>query len=117
MRLFVIELDGVVVAISVNFVQNDRMMAWVTTYDPDFGRASPGMVLIFDYVQWSFDHGLGVVDLLCGGETFKDRLASEVVPLRSTIGARTMKGSLALLAQGVRQKLGAAFSKKLVEPA
>jgi CelD/BcsL family acetyltransferase involved in cellulose biosynthesis len=105
LRVFVIELDGVVVAVSINFVQHDRMMAWVTTYDPDFARASTGMVLIFDYVQWSIDHGLDMVDLLCGGEAFKDRLANDIVPLHSFIGARTAKGSIALLLQGVRRKL------------
>jgi len=105
LRVFVIEVNGTVVAISVNFVQRGTMMAWVTTYDPDFARASPGMVLIFDYVQWSIDHGLGMVDLLCGGEAFKDRLATQVVALQSLVGARTAKGSLALLADGVRQRL------------
>lgn len=105
LRLFVIELDGAIVAVSVNFVQHGTMMAWVTTYDPDFARASPGMVLIFDYVQWSIDNGLGMVDLLCGGEAFKDRLATHVVTLESVVGARSAKGTLALLAQNMRQKL------------
>jgi len=105
LHVFAIELDGVIAAISINFVQHDTMMAWVTTYDPDFARASPGMVLIFEYVQWSFDHGLGMVDLLCGGEAFKDRLATHTVTLQTLIGARTVKGSLALLADGIRQKL------------
>ena len=105
LRLFVIELNGTAVAIAVNFAQRNTMMAWVTTYDPDFARASPGMGLIVDYVQWSIDHNLGMVDLLCGGEAFKNRLATDVVTLHSVIGARTVKGSLALLADEVRQKL------------
>ena len=105
LRLFVIELNGTAVAISVNFAQRDTMMAWVTSYDPDFARASPGMGLIVNYVQWSIDHGLGMVDLLCGGEAFKDRLATDVVTLHSVIGARTVKGSLALLADDMRQQL------------
>ncbi|WP_420961625.1 GNAT family N-acetyltransferase [Brucella sp. IR073] len=105
LHIFVIERDGVIAAISINFIQHDTMMAWVTTYDPDFARASPGMVLIFEYVQWAFDHGIGTVDLLCGGEAFKDRLASHSVTLQTFIGARTAKGALALLADGVRQRL------------
>jgi len=63
------------------------------------------MSLIVNYVQWSIDHGLGMVDLLCGGEAFKDRLATDVVTLHSVIGARTVKGSLALLADDMRQRL------------
>lgn len=116
LRLFVIELDGTPVAISVNLAQRDTMMAWVTTYDPDFARASPGMGLIFSYVQWSIDHGLGMVDLLCGGEAFKDKLATDVVTLRSVIGAGTVRGSLALLADDVRQKLQQKRSRDSTTP-
>jgi CelD/BcsL family acetyltransferase involved in cellulose biosynthesis len=60
---------------------------------------------MFSYVQWSFDHGLHMVDLLCGSEAYKDRISTHVVTLESVIGPRTAKGSLALLADGVRQKL------------
>jgi len=102
LRLFVMELNGTPVAISVNFVQRNTMMAWVTTYDPDFARASPGMSLIVSYVQWSIDHGIGMVDLLCGGEAFKDKLATHAVHLNSITGARTASGRLALFADRIR---------------
>ncbi len=105
LRLFVLELNGAAVAISVNFAQHNTMMAWVTTYDPVHGRGAPGMRLIFEYIQWSIDHGLGMVDMLCGGEAFKDKLATHVVVLRSVIGARTAKGWLAILADRAYQKL------------
>ncbi|MCO5132674.1 MAG: GNAT family N-acetyltransferase [Xanthobacteraceae bacterium] len=105
LRLFVLELDGVPVAISVNLAQHDTMMAWVTTYDPAHARGAPGMRLIFEYIQWSIDHGLAQVDMLCGGEAFKDKLATHVVVLRSVIGARTAKGMLAILADRIHQKL------------
>ncbi|MDW6022418.1 GNAT family N-acetyltransferase [Mesorhizobium sp. BAC0120] len=105
LRLFVVELNGVMVAAEINFVQRNTMMAWVASYDPEFSRASPGTALMFSYVQWSFDHGLNMVDLLCGSEAYKDRFSTHVVTLKSVIGPRTAKGSLALLADGMRQKL------------
>lgn len=117
LRLFVMELNGTPVAISVNLAQRNTMMAWVTTYDPDFARASPGMGLIFSYVQWSIDHGLGMVDLLCGGEAFKDKLATDVVTLRSVIGARTVRGSLALLADDVRHSFQQRRNRNNTAPA
>jgi CelD/BcsL family acetyltransferase involved in cellulose biosynthesis len=95
LRLFVLECDGIVIAASVNFVQRDTMMAWVTTYDPDFGAASPGTILIMDYTRWSFDNGLRTVDFLCGGEAFKERFATESVTLNSVMGTRTLRGMLA----------------------
>ena len=95
LRIFVLECDGLVIAASVNFIQHDTMMAWVTTYDPDFGAASPGTILIMDYARWSFDNGLHTVDFLCGAEAFKERFATQSVTLKSFLGARTLPGKLA----------------------
>ena len=107
LRIFVLESDDRVVAISVNFVQRETMMAFLTTYDPDFGRASPGVVLMIDYIRWSLDNGLKMVDFLCGGEAFKERFATEAVTLQSALGARTFLGRLAMMTDGLRQKIRA----------
>lgn len=98
LRVFVLECAGTVVAVSINFVQRNTMMAFVTTYDPDHERASPGMVLMMDYIQWSIDQGLTMVDFLCGGEDFKRRFATQSVTLESVLGARSLRGALAALA-------------------
>jgi CelD/BcsL family acetyltransferase involved in cellulose biosynthesis len=98
LRLFVLELDGLVVAVSVNFVQRNTLMAFVTTYDPAFERASPGTLLINDYIMWAFDHGLGTVDFLCGAEAFKLRFATETRTLFSLVGAGSLRGEVALAA-------------------
>ncbi|WP_430912037.1 GNAT family N-acetyltransferase [Methylobacterium sp. sgz302541] len=97
LRLFVLECDGVVVAVSINFEQAGTMMAFVTTYDPALERGSPGMVLMMDYIQWSIDRGLGAVDFLCGAEPFKLKFATRSVRLDSLVGARTVAGAAALL--------------------
>jgi CelD/BcsL family acetyltransferase involved in cellulose biosynthesis len=103
LRLFVLECDGVVIAASVNFVQRGALMAWVTTYDPDFGAASPGTILIMDYTRWSFDNGLKTVDFLCGAEAFKARFATESVTLSSFMGTRTLRGMLAQRTDRIRR--------------
>ncbi|MFD0938600.1 GNAT family N-acetyltransferase, partial [Methylobacterium trifolii] len=97
LRAFVLECDGAVVAVSINFVQAGTMMAFVTTYDPAFERGSPGMVLMMDYIQWSIDHGLHTVDFLCGAEAFKSRFATHSVTLDSVMGTRTLPGAAALV--------------------
>jgi CelD/BcsL family acetyltransferase involved in cellulose biosynthesis len=103
LHIFVLECDGAMVAVSINFVQHHTMMAFVTTFDPDFGQASPGMILMMDYIQWSIDHGLGTVDFLCGAESFKHKFATQGVVLQSVLGTRTAQGSLASLADHMRQ--------------
>jgi CelD/BcsL family acetyltransferase involved in cellulose biosynthesis len=105
LHIFVLELADTVVAISINVVQRRRMMAFITTYDPEFERASPGMVLMMDYIQWSIDQGLSMVDFLCGGEDFKRRFATQAVTLDSVSGARTLLGRLAVLADGAQHAI------------
>lgn len=90
LRVFVIEVNGKFVAISINFEQQGTMMAFITTYDPDFERASPGTLLMTDYIRWSFDHGLHTVDFLCGAEAFKQRFGNAAV----TLGTLTATGSI-----------------------
>lgn len=102
LRIFVLECDGAVIAVSVNFVQRGTLMAFLTSYDPDFERGSPGMVLLMDYVQWSISQGLTMVDFLCGEEPFKQKFATRSVTLTSVMGSRTLKGMLAMLADRSR---------------
>jgi CelD/BcsL family acetyltransferase involved in cellulose biosynthesis len=105
LRVFVIECAGQMVAVSLNFVQRDTMMAFVTTYDPEFDRASPGMLLMVDYVRWSIDNGLKLVDFLCGDEPFKLRFANTSVTLETFMGTRTLLGTAATLADDVRYRI------------
>jgi CelD/BcsL family acetyltransferase involved in cellulose biosynthesis len=104
LRVFVLECNGETVAISVNFVQNGTLMAFLTSYDPSFERGSPGMVLLMDYVQWSIDQGLEAVDFLCGEEPFKEKFASRSTQLTSVMGPRTLKGRAAMLIDNVRHR-------------
>lgn len=108
LRVFVLERDGTIVAISVNFVQDGTMMAFLTSYDPAVERGSPGMVLMVDYIKWAFDNGLATVDFLCGAEDFKSRFATETVTLKSITGARGLIGHAAMLVdtlvQGIKRR-------------
>lgn len=104
LHIFVLESAGKSIAVSINFVQRGTMMAFVTTYDPDFERASPGTVLMMDYIQWSIDRGLVMVDFLCGGEDFKRRFATQSQILESVTGSRTILGRLAVAADGLARR-------------
>lgn len=105
LHIFVLECDGLVVAVSLNFVQRGTMMAFVTSYDPAFERGSPGMILMMDYIQWSIDNGLHTVDFLCGAEAFKRRFSTTGVRLDAVIGSRTLPGAMAVMADRAAQSL------------
>ena len=112
LRIFVLECAGKVIAISVNFVQRGTLMAFVTSYDAEYERGSPGMVLLMDYVQWAIDEGLGGVDFLCGSESFKARYATQQLTLTSVMGPRTLKGRFAMLADDLRHRGKAAIAAR-----
>jgi CelD/BcsL family acetyltransferase involved in cellulose biosynthesis len=96
MRLFVLTCGDKMAAASVNFLCGEGMQAYLTSYDPAFDRASPGMILIVRYTRWAFDHGVRIVDFLRGDEAFKSRLANCEVILHSYLGARTLLGRAAI---------------------
>ena len=105
LRVFVLERDGVIIAISINFVQGATMHAFLTSYDPAVEKGSPGMVLMVDYIKWSIDQGLGTIDFLCGDEGFKSRFATTTVTLESLAGSRGLTGAAAMLADRVAVKV------------
>ncbi|MCJ2068047.1 GNAT family N-acetyltransferase [Methylobacterium sp. J-030] len=112
LHAFVLECGGDVVAVSINFVQAGAMMAFVTTYDPEVERASPGMVLMMDYIMWSIDRGLHTVDFLCGDEGFKSRFGTEALTLASMTGARTPQGTAAQLVDRAQHAWRQRFGKQ-----
>ena len=111
LHAFVLECGGAVVAVSINFVQAGAMMAFVTTYDPEVERASPGMVLMMDYIMWSIDHGLHTVDFLCGDEGFKGRFGTQNLTLASMMAARTPQGFAAFAVDRARYALRRRFGR------
>lgn len=113
LRLFVMEVDGLIVAISVNFEQHGSLMAFVTSYDPAFERASPGTLLMSDYIMWAFDHGLHTVDFLCGAEAFKQRFGTEAVTLGTLTAPGSVRGRAVLALDRLRHQLA---KKRKPEP-
>ena len=102
LRLFVMEVDGLIVSISVNFEQHGSLMAFVTSYDPAFERGSPGTLLMSDYIMWAFDRGLHTVDFLCGAEAFKQRFGTAAVTLATLAAPGSLLGRAVLALDRVR---------------
>lgn len=90
---FVLEVDGTAIATSFNIMDGQHLLAFVTAYDPVFKRASPGTVLMVDYVVWAFDAGCCEVDFLRGDEPFKLIYANTRTGLSSYLGPQTIRGT------------------------
>lgn len=79
---------------------------WFPAYDPQFGRFSPGVVLLAQLARSVEDWGVRTIDLGAGKEPYKDRLMSGSVPLAQ--GSVALPGPLAAgrrLTGGVKHML------------
>jgi CelD/BcsL family acetyltransferase involved in cellulose biosynthesis len=61
------------------------------------------MLLMVDYIGWSIDNQLKLVDFLCGAEAFKLRFATQSEVLGTVVMARTPLGHAALLVDRLRE--------------
>ncbi len=98
LQVFSIHCGETVVAGSLNIVSGLRMQAFFAAYDPAFDRASPGTLVMVEYLIWAFNHGMAEVDFLCGEEQYKYKFTTAHTDLASYVGARTWIGSIALAA-------------------
>ena len=96
LQVFSIHCGDTLVAGSLNIVDGTRMQAFFAAYDPAFDRASPGTLVMVEYLTWAFDHGMAEVDFLCGEEQYKFKFATTQTNLASYVGARTWIGGIAL---------------------
>jgi CelD/BcsL family acetyltransferase involved in cellulose biosynthesis len=94
--IFVMECDGVIIAGSVNAVHDDRMLALFATYDPQYDRAGPGIILMTEYTKWAFDEGLTEIDYLLGAEPYKFKFANQRSDLYIYVRGYTTLGRFAL---------------------
>ena len=99
LQVFAITCDGSFVAGLVNIVCDGWAAAFFSAFDEQYDRASPGTVVLVEFLLWAFDHGLPVVDFLCGDEGYKLKFANSRLGLASYVGARTMLGHAALASE------------------
>jgi CelD/BcsL family acetyltransferase involved in cellulose biosynthesis len=97
LKIFLLQCGDRPVAISINAVQNDEMLAFFATYDAAYQRGSPGIVLMTEYTMWAFDRGIKAIDYLRGEESYKFKFANVAVPMSHLIAAKTLRGGVGLL--------------------
>lgn len=92
--VFVLEIDGVVIAGTLNILDGSKMLAFVAAYDLAYERASPGTILMVDYAMWAFDAGFREIDYLRGEQPYKLRFANARTYLSGCQGGQTAKGKI-----------------------
>ena len=93
--LFRLTLDGKPVAAFLTTIDRTRIELLVTTFDPNYGRFSPGMLLIEDVVRWGFAHGLSF-DMRPLWLEYKERWANGTTAVISYRVPLSLKGAIRL---------------------
>lgn len=95
LALFRLTLDGKPIAAFLATIDRTRTEMMVTSFDPEYGRYSPGMLLIEDVTQWSFEHGL-TFDMRPLRLEYKERWANTLTQRISYTSPLTWKGVIIL---------------------
>ena len=116
LRIFLIQRAGTIIAGSVNAIDGTSMLALFATYDPEYERGSPGILLMTEYTKWALDQGIEEVDYLLGAERYKFRYANRLIKLHVVAAARTPLGWLTLQAERWRQRQVAGVISRSAAP-
>jgi CelD/BcsL family acetyltransferase involved in cellulose biosynthesis len=76
--LFTLHVGGVMAAAHFALRGPGILHAWFIAHDPEFGRYSPGVVLIDHMLRWGSENGVRELDLGPGDYRFKFQLANTV---------------------------------------
>jgi hypothetical protein len=103
LRLCFMRIDGRAVAMQLAVEWRDRLWLMKIGYDEDFGRCSPGMLLMLESTRWAANRGLRSVELLGMPAPWTDMWTEEVRPC-VTVGVYPARprGIAALVADGTR---------------
>jgi CelD/BcsL family acetyltransferase involved in cellulose biosynthesis len=80
LRLYLLELDGRLIAADYGCAYAGQGMLLKTGFDEDYARFSPGLVLRAEVLRASIEEGLDGYDFLGQPETYKTRWASRLRP-------------------------------------
>jgi CelD/BcsL family acetyltransferase involved in cellulose biosynthesis len=76
LEILFLEADHNRLASLLNFRYRDTVYAYNSGYDPEFGRWSPGWVLISHSIQDAIQGGVKVYDFMRGNESYKYRFSA-----------------------------------------
>jgi CelD/BcsL family acetyltransferase involved in cellulose biosynthesis len=76
LQLALMEIDGMTVAGAIGFGYRDTFSLYNSTYDREFGRLSPGMVLVSALIERAIEAGRVRFDMLKGDLSYKYRFGA-----------------------------------------
>jgi CelD/BcsL family acetyltransferase involved in cellulose biosynthesis len=108
MRMYLLELNGKLVAADYGCVFDGCGYRIKTTFDEDMRRFAPGLVLLTDVLQFSIDEGLDRYDFLGGPDEYKLRWTDR---MREHTVLHAFRGGAAMPAYAWRNRVRPALKR------
>jgi CelD/BcsL family acetyltransferase involved in cellulose biosynthesis len=102
LRLYCLELDGELVAITYCYRFRNRVYLMQAGFDPQHAKSNPGKVLLGYALEHAIGEGNEIFDFLKGEHRYKDQLATGH---RATRGVRVFRNTAGGLAYRLRRVL------------
>lgn len=83
LRLDFLEIGNETIAVTFGFEYHDTFYLYNSAYEPEWGRVSPGQMLVAELIKRSIDDGLKRFDFLRGPERYKYQMGGQAVPLNN----------------------------------
>lgn len=64
------------IALHLCLVRGEILHSWFPSYDQEYGKYSPGLILLLDQAEKASSHGIGTIDLGRGDQRYKLRVAN-----------------------------------------
>lgn len=99
----VLRCGDAIISIQMGFQYNGALYWYMTSYDGEWGKLSPGRVQMYKAIAWAIDHGLTEFDYLRGGESYKQSLTDSSRILNDYMFSRGIKGFIAKKLYGLKK--------------
>lgn len=97
LELSYVELDGWMLAFSLNFRHGKRLYYYLPAFEPEYARYAPATELLAHLIERSYEDGIEELDLMLGDEAYKSQWASGTRgTTRLVLAAPGPRGRLAL---------------------
>ena len=100
--MFYLKLDEKIIATAFCFLGNDVLYYYIPTFDCGYKDCSPGRILLFNIIKFSFDSEFREFDFMIGEEDYKLHWNAELRKIREVVlFRRNLKGTISLVATSV----------------
>ena len=90
--------DEDILAVHLGFVYRNVLHYYMPSYDENWGRHSPGSLLIVHLIKWCIENGISVFDFMRGDDSYKHAYANARIELTDFSFPGSLKGGPAELA-------------------